>query len=229
MTSCIGRARRLDLLYATITSRRCPQAAPPPQSALCALEGHTGILVLKAKRDITLEDLQKGPVFLSFAYRGTFFRPAIPGELTPKGYRQVCCGCRNNSVYPRNMVRFERAVVGGVPVTQLARPLVPAAEHQSQVISVLIDSGPTKDTDENTEIRLWKKAEADLRRLDPADARLSTALDIVRAKRGAASNCLERIGVLQHSKVSDADGNCALSFTPRYFRLSRMKMSRSSN
>ena len=39
-----------------------------------------GILVLKAKLDITREELQKGPVFLSFAYRGTFFRPAIPGE-----------------------------------------------------------------------------------------------------------------------------------------------------
>ena len=111
------------------------------------------------------------------------------------------------------MVRFERTVVDGVPVTQLAIPSVPAAEHQSQVISVLIDSGPTKDTNENTEIRLWKQGEADLRRLDHADAKLPTALDIVRAKRGAASNCIERIGVLQHSKVSDADGNCAQSYT----------------
>ena len=39
-----------------------------------------GILVLKAKLDITLEDLQKGPVFLSFAYRGTFFWLAVPGD-----------------------------------------------------------------------------------------------------------------------------------------------------
>ena len=46
-----------------------------------------GILVLKAKRDITIEDLQKGAVFLSFAYRGTFFRPAVPWELIQKGFQ----------------------------------------------------------------------------------------------------------------------------------------------
>ena len=111
------------------------------------------------------------------------------------------------------MVRFERAVVGRVPVTRLTRPLVPAAEHQSQVISVLIDSGPTEDTDENMELRLWKQAEADLRRLDRVDARLSRALDIVRAERGAASNYKEKIRVLQHNKISDADGNSAQSYT----------------
>ena len=56
----------------------------------------------------------------------------------------------------------------GVQVTLLARLLVPAAEHQSQVISVHIDSEPTKDTNEDTELRLLKQAEADLRlfRLD---------------------------------------------------------------
>ena len=56
------------------------------------------------------------------------------------------------------MFRFELAVVDGVPVAQLTRPLAPAAEQQSQVISVLIDSGPTEDTDENMELRLWKQA-----------------------------------------------------------------------
>ena len=111
------------------------------------------------------------------------------------------------------MVRFERAVVEGVPVTRLTRPLAPAAEHQSQVLSVLIDSGPTEDTDENMELRLWKQAEADLRRLDRVDARLSRALDIVRAERGAASNYKEKIRVLQHNKISDADGNSAQSYT----------------
>ena len=172
-----------------------------------------GILVLKAKRDITLEELKKGPVFLSFAYRGTFFRPAIPGELTPSGYRRICCGCGNKGVCPRNLVRFERAVADGVPVAQLASLLVPAAEHQSQVLSLHIDIEPTKDTDEDTEFRLWKQAEADLRRLNRADARLSRALDSVRAKRGAASNCLEKIEVLQHHKTPGADGKSEQSCT----------------
>ena len=60
------------------------------------------------------------------------------------------------------MVRFERADVDGVPVTQLTRLLAPAAEHQSQVILVLIDSGQTEETDENMELRLWKQAKTDL-------------------------------------------------------------------
>ena len=44
-----------------------------------------GILVLKAKLDITLEDLQKGPVFLSLAYKGTFFWLAVPGTQNLPG------------------------------------------------------------------------------------------------------------------------------------------------
>ena len=189
-----------------------------------------GILVLKAKRDITLEDLQQGPVFLSFAYRGTFFRPAVPGEPIPKGFELICCGCGSNGICPRNLVRFERAVVDGVPVTRLTRPLAPAAEHQSQVLSVLIDSGPTEDTDENMELRLWKQAEADLRRLDRVDARLSRALDIVRA----ASNYKEKNGELLLT-IKKRSGCCnttrfltrmeiVRSLTPWRFRLSRTKM-----
>ena len=38
----------------------------------------------EGEADITLEDLQKGPVFLSFAYRGTCFRPAVPGGFRSK-------------------------------------------------------------------------------------------------------------------------------------------------
>ena len=51
---------------------------------LCSVTG-LGILVLKAKLDITLEDLQKGPVFLSLAYKGTFFWLAVPGTQNLPG------------------------------------------------------------------------------------------------------------------------------------------------
>ena len=36
-----------------------------------------GMLALDLKEDLTLEDWQNDPVFLSFDYGGTFFRPEV--------------------------------------------------------------------------------------------------------------------------------------------------------
>ena len=99
-----------------------------------------GMLALDLKEDITLEDLQNGPVFLSFDYGGTFFRPEVEGELTPEDHIRVCCGCGDKGVCPRKMIRFERDIRDRLPLIHLVRS-VADGEHQPRIVALVSASG----------------------------------------------------------------------------------------